>query len=306
MALKITRRSFIIQSGTLAAGCLFAANQCNTDKNQGAVLRFGLVTDSHYADREPSTTRFYQESMTKMRECIDLFNQEKLDFVVHLGDFKDQGKPAIPEETLEYLKAIESEYGRFKGPRYHCVGNHDVDSITKQQFLENIENTGVPNNESFYAFTKNGIQFIVLDANFYEDGRDHFYLEGANWQDTRIPPKQVQWLEKTLAGTDIPAIVFCHHPLYEFQRHDSIYHVQNYTEVQKVLEQSGKVMAVFQGHTHAESHELINGIHYLTLLAMVDQSGPENNAYAIAELYPSGKIDLIGYRREVSRTLGER
>ena len=43
------------------------------------------------------------------------------------------------------------------GPRYHCVGNHDVDSITKQQFLENIENTGIPKTDLLLPLRKEGL-----------------------------------------------------------------------------------------------------------------------------------------------------
>jgi len=54
--------------------------------------------------------------------------------------------------------------------------------------------------------------------------------------------------------------------------------------VRKVLEDSGKVVAVFQGHHHAGSYNLINGIHYYTLAAMCEGPYPENNAYAIVEV----------------------
>ena len=49
--------------------------------------------------------------------------------------------------------------------------------------------------------------------------------------------------------------------------------------------------------------KIINGIHYLTLLGMVDHSGPENNAYAILEIYGDRRMELIGYRRIEDRHL---
>ncbi len=101
-----------------------------------APLRFGLVTDIHYADIEPAGMRQYRESPAKLAECVRFMNEQKVDFLVELGDFKDQGKPPDEAATLGYLRKIEDVFRGFKGLRFHVVGNHDVDSISKQQFLD--------------------------------------------------------------------------------------------------------------------------------------------------------------------------
>ena len=302
MKYTITRRKFL--KNTAALITTTAAFPLNTwaSQDETPLLRFGLVTDSHYADREPGGTRYYRQSLSKMQECIQLFNKEKLDFVIHLGDFKDQDKGKKEVDTLKYLIDLEQEYAKFEGPRYHCIGNHDVDSITKQQFLANIENTGIPKSKSYYSFKKNKYQFIVLDANFYEDGRDHCYKEKTNWQDTRITPKQLKWLEKTLKKSKYPSVVFCHHPLYPFSDPKNIYYVSNHEVVREVLESSKNILAVFQGHTHKDDHQHLNGIHYTTMLGMVDYDGPENNAYAIVEMYPDERIEVIGFKRIKNKT----
>lgn len=301
MHMEITRRSFLLKSGLATLG--YTLMGAKYPSIADPILRFGVVTDSHYADREKQGTRYYRQSLEKMQECISVFNQEKVDFAIHLGDFKDQDREQRTEDTLSYLKALEFIYAQFNGPRYHCVGNHDVDSITKQQFLQNITNSNIPNTDSYYQFISNDIQFIVLDANFDKDGRDHFYLEGANWQDIRVPKPEVKWLKKVLKKNKRPTIVFCHHPLFEYQKDDHTYHIQNYKEIQQVLEKSDQVLAVFQGHTHEERHQVINGIHYLTFLGMVDYSGIENNAYAIVELYSDARMEVIGYRRIENKML---
>ena len=170
----LNRRTFLKLSGSAAAAFALPIG-CSSY----STVRFGLVTDSHYADREPNGTRFYRQSVVKMRECIDMMNSEKVDFVIHLGDFKDEDPNKKPEDTLRYLQVLESEYARFNGPRYHCVGNHDVDSITKKQFLENIENSGIPKTESYYSFDSGGIKFIVLDANYHKDGARSVLCRGS-------------------------------------------------------------------------------------------------------------------------------
>lgn len=263
-------------------------------------IRIGLVTDSHYAEADPKGTRFYRESLEKMEEFISEMNREKVDFIIHLGDFKDQDEQQREEDTLRFLKDLEQVYAGFQGPRYHCLGNHDVDSIRKKQFLQNIDNTGIAKGKSYYSFDHKGVHFVVLDANYHKDGRDHFYKEGANWQDANIPEVEMEWLKQDLSETTLPAIVFCHHPLFEYWHGESQMHVRNYGEVQKIMQASGKVMAAFHGHVHEEKFTALEGIHYITQYAMVDGSGAENSSFSIIEI--SGEeIQVLGYKRATSK-----
>ena len=51
------------------------------------------------------------------------------------------------------------------------------------------------------------------------------------------------------------------------------YGVRNANEVRGVFEESGNVLAVLQGHSHKNDHNEIAGIHYCTMVAMVEGSG---------------------------------
>lgn len=284
----------MLGTGRLALVSLLpmSLSACSTRRQ----VRFGITTDSHFADRPPSGTRYYRQSLQKMKEFVDVMNEEKVDFVVHLGDFKDEDANKEASDTLSYLFQIESVYQEFTGPCYHCVGNHDVDSITKTQFLSNVLNTGVSPSRSYYSFDRGGFHFVVLDANYDKDGRDHYFKEGADWQNTNIPPDQLRWLANDLETTSKATIIFCHHPLYEYSSEGSKYHVNNFREVQNCLEDSGKVVAVFQGHVHAENAVEINGIYYHTLYGMVDYPGKANNSFAIVEANKSSLV-INGYYR---------
>lgn len=288
---SLARRRFIKLTGMATTGLLL--NSCFSGNKS---IRFGLVTDSHYADREPAGQRHYRESLDKMKECIDVMNKEQVDFVIHLGDFKDEDQNKQTEDTLKYLRTIETAFGKFNGPRYHCVGNHDVDSITKQQFLANVENTGIAKDKSYYSFDSGDFHCVVLDSNFHEDGRDHFYKEGADWRNTNMPKVELDWLSEDLKSTNLPVIIFTHHPLHLYQAHSATYQVSNYEEIQQVLESQKNVVAVFQGHVHQERNEKVNGINYFTQLAMVDHRGPENNSFSIVSITEE-QIQIDGYRR---------
>lgn len=294
-----SRRDFIKKATILSIATPLGVRASNPVQKK---VRFGLATDSHYADRDPAGTRYYRQSTDKLKEFTEVMNKEKVDFVIHLGDFKDEDSGRKELDTLHYLNEIEEVFSQFEGKTFHCVGNHDVDSITKKQFLENITNSGISKEKSYYSFDVNGIHFVVLDANFDAEGNDHFFKEGGDWQDTNITTPQLNWLKEDLKTTPFPTVVFCHHPLFKYPSKKYKYHINNYEEVQRILEDSGKVLGVFQGHVHDEKFVEQKGIHYITQFGMVDYSGLENNCFSLVEI-DEKEIRIHGYKRSTSRQL---
>lgn len=266
--------------------------------HDNAILSFGIVTDAHYADVDPRGLRQHRESTAKMDECVNRMNEMQVDFLIDLGDFKDQENLPTEETTLKFLADIEKVYGQFKGPRYHVLGNHDADSISKEQFLAGVEITGIPTGSAYYSFNFKGIHFVVLDANFNSNGSD--YDRGNfDWQNSNIPSKQLDWLKDDLAASSTPVIVFVHQQLDVTTSTG----VKNAASVRQILEDSKRVLAVFQGHHHIGHYSQIKGIHYYTLKAMVEGVGEEGNAYAIIDVYANNRIVINGYYRAVSKTL---
>jgi predicted phosphodiesterase len=258
------------------------------------LIRFGIVSDVHYADREPAGNRFYRQSLIKVKEAVDEMSRQKVDFMIELGDFKDQD--AVPDEakTLKYLTDIESVFQKFNGPTYHVLGNHDMDGISKQQFLERVENTGIPNTKSYYSFNQKGIHFVALDGNFSKDGVAYNH-GNVTWEDASIPNVEIGWLKNDLKSNKYPVIVFIHQMLDDSKNVKQA--VQNAAEVRQVLEQSGNVLCVFQGHVHEERYNLINNIHYYSVNAVIDGDGPENSAYQIVNVHKNGSLTIEGFRR---------
>lgn len=292
----ITRRVFLKASAasltSLTVGPLishtFAGSRPNT-------ARFGIVTDSHYANRNYSN-RFCSESLDKMTECVELMNKQEVDFLIEIGDFKDQDAPPVEENTISYLQAVEAIFRQFRGSIYHVLGNHDMDSISKSQFLTNIKNTGIAPNATYYSFDLNGLHIVVLDGNYSSDGTDYDH-GNFDWTDANIPASELGWLKQDLASVDGPAIIFIHQLLDGTGSH----YVNNAADVRQILEASGKVLAVFQGHYHSGAYSQIQGIHYYTLKAMVEGSGAENNAYAIVEVHSDRSITVSAYRKAVRK-----
>lgn len=289
-AARLTRRAFLHRGSLILAGAAGGLSALQTLGAESAeakpAVRLGLLTDVHYADRPPAGTRYYRESIAKVREAADKFNAQKAALAFELGDFIDAAPD--PKTEIGFLKTIEAEYARFQGDRRHVLGNHCVYTLTKQEFLDTV---GAP--AAHYSLDHGGFHFIALDACYRADGQP-YGRENFDWTDANIPPAELEWLAADLKATDKPCLAFIHQRL-DVANH---YGVKNAPAVRKLLEQSGRVLAVFQGHYHRNDHREIGDIHYCTLHAVVDGSGPENNAYATLDLFPDGSIRLDGFRRQ--------
>jgi len=295
----VSRRCFLKYSGAVLTAYSFGATRSPNTTDEKHQARFGIVTDIHYANTPTAGTRHYWESLKKLNDCVELMNQEKVDFLIELGDFKDQNSAGDEKSSLQYLTAIESVFQQYNGNRYHVLGNHDVDSISKCQFLELVENSDIAKKLRFYSFDLHDLHFIVLDANNRSDGSDYDH-GNFDWTDANIPRPQLKWLKQDIASTSNPVIVFIHQQL---DGHDE-YCVRNSSQVRKILQESKKVLIVFQGHKHSGDYSCIENIHYYTLRAMVEGHGKENNSYAIVDVYADYNIVVSGYQKAASKKMG--
>ncbi len=261
-----------------------------------AMIRFGIMTDAHYADAEPRIGRHYRDSIDKVRECVRIMNRDKVDFLVNLGDFVDGSSG---DNILRDIKTVEAEFRKFNGPRYHVLGNHCMDRLSKAEFLDQVEITGIPKGRPHYAFVQKDILFLVLDPNFKSDGMP-YERSNYNWTDANIPDEQLAWMKDTLSKHDGRAIVFLHQQLCS---DGAPTNVRNAPAVRKILSESGKVLAVFCGHHHEGGMKTMDGIHYYTLKGMVEGAGMENNSFAIVEIKKDYTIRIIGFYRATSAEL---
>lgn len=255
-------------------------------------VRIGLVTDMHYADKEPAGSRHYRETLAKLKEARDAFAKHKPAFVVELGDFIDAA--ADVETEQRYLATIQKQFTEVADQRHYVLGNHCVDTLTKGEFLR-----GVGQEKSYYSFDQGDYHFIVLDSCFRSDGTP-YQRKNFTWTDPNIPAEELEWLEGDLAANDKPTIVFAHQRLDVSNNHG----VNNAADVRKLLEASGDIRLVLQGHSHKNDLKEIGGIHYCTLVAMVEGSGAENSGYSLLDLHADGSLRLEGFRRQADRRWG--
>ena len=283
-----SRRAFLQHSTLCLAG--FSSLRA-ADLDAKPLLRVGLMTDLHYADKAPTKTRYYREALAKLDEAVEHMNREKPALVVELGDFIDQADSV--EKEIEWLRTMESHFARLSMPRHYVLGNHCVGTLTKQEFAANTKAAG-----GFESFEAAGVTFVSLDACFREDGTP-YSRKNFDWKDANVTEAELAWLEAELGKASGPVIVFAHQRLDL----DKAHAVRNAAEVRSLLEKSGKVLAVFQGHSHKNDYQQIAGIHYTTLVAMVEGTGLESSGYTMLDVMPDSSLRLNGFRRQMKRDL---
>jgi len=257
-----------------------------------AVVRFGILADLHAHDVDsPLEGKRMTNTAERLAAFTEAMNGWDADFVVELGDFVNGwvvlgAEPGDPARIPDILAWAETLYATFDGPRYHVIGNHDVYNLDKEQYrtILGIDST-------FYSFDVAGYHFVVLDVQFAEDGSDlaHTYTGVAGF----VPDEELDWLRSDLDTSDAPTIVLVHQPLDDFIEAWGRPTVANQDQVRAVLAADGDVLAVFQGHEHENAHQVLDGIHYVTFEAMVDQDTPPSWA-AVAIDVRAGILSVEG------------
>lgn len=299
----VTRRAFLQTSALAGFGTLFAGRLAGAD----ADLRFGLVADVQYCDKPEAGTRFYRQSRDKLAACVEAFNAQELDFVMHLGDLIDRSFASYAD--------VLPIYQRLQAPGYFVLGNHDF-AVTDAEKAKVPETLGMK--ARYYDFTVKGWRFVALDGNdvgllatvkgsperaeaekTLADLKARQILCAMPYNGA-LSARQLAWLDETLADADAkqqPAVVFCHFPVLPA----SVLTLWNSAEVIAVLEKHPSVVAYINGHDHAGNYAVRNGIPYLTVNGMVETA--DTTAYGTGSQGGSRDFDVAGTGRLTSRPL---
>lgn len=210
-------------------------------------VKIGICSDVHLPTMHDSEMR--------ITAFIDSMNIAKPDFIIELGDF------GIPDERYTPYFDI---WNSFQGQKYHVIGNHEMDggtSLDEALSFRNMKN-------SYYTFAQNGFQFIVLDGNDKESPDQKGYK-------SFMGEKQLSWLQNELRLSKNPIVIFSHQGIGSDPGNPGErYSIKNAEKVRKMFEihnqtnKTNKIIACFNGHTHHDAAENINGIWYITINSM--------------------------------------
>ena len=243
------------------------------------MITFGAFADPHYADRDIRIGRWYREALVRIAAAQEAFAAEATDFNVCLGDFIDLCDD--DRDLTPALEQITAQIGKAGRPTYYVPGNHDLAAIDRAVLADFC---GWPDKRGYYAFVFRGIRFIVLNTNFDGDSETL-----PPWNKTWINSDQLKWLEAELKNPE-PAVILTHANLDPRMNDDRLdaHIVMNAADARAILEASGKVKLVVQGHCHGGAFTALNGIDYVTLPAMV--MGEHNNSAMIFAIAADGSF----------------
>ncbi|MCE7043745.1 metallophosphoesterase [Dyadobacter sp. CY312] len=289
------RRRFLKDIGIAAGATLLTSSSFAIPASQTAsrkLLRFGFITDLHHL-------QFGKNEEARMKGFMNAVLKENPDFIVQCGDFC---RHTNSDEIL-------TEWNRFKGPKYHVLGNHDMDFCDKATIMKFWN---MP--KRYYSFDKDGFHFVVMDRNFLkkQDGTLVDY-NTSNWGPFPSPQRsftdqaQLDWLREDLATAQFPVIVFMHQPVFlsdfyqEMGNADDILEIFDQANLNATKKNTGnKVAAVFMGHDHDDRHGERNGVHYFIINSasyVYTNSGAhyyKDPLYAFITLDPVGILTIEG------------
>ena len=217
---------------------------CRTTKEKP--VRFAIASDFHAPD--------IPDGEHRVATFIKAANDEKVDFIIELGDFCRLDSASQVYRDL---------WNSFPGSKYHVIGNHDMDRYTFEEYTQ-----GMNMPARYYSFDQGDFHFIVLDGNNLFDGKKYTHYARANYyvdakKRAHIDPEQMDWLKKDLVATNKRCILFSHQSIEEA--------LNNGAEVRKILEAENqragfkKVVMAFGGHNHSNYSKEINGITYVQI-----------------------------------------
>lgn len=225
---------------------------------QSSTARIAVITDIHHGPNEE--TKVGDQAITLLKDVLVSVEEFKPDLLVDLGD-------RITDESYEadvrFAHDVAMVFGKTEFRRVHLLGNHDVWNIPV------------------------GAQEQILGASL-----DHQTIDLNGWHlifwqaDPKprngireIPSRDLEWLERAVDRSTYPTVIFTHMPIaggsykgnYWFA--DNIQGSAEHTnaaEARKIVTESDSVVLVVAGHTHWNTLNTIDGVHFVTVQSLTE------------------------------------
>lgn len=281
-----------------------SGKEVSQSSQQQPLFSFGIIADIQYCDCATYNTRFYRNSLQKLRDAVNELKKGYPSFIINLGDIIDRDYVSL-EPVLNIFDSTDVRI-------YHTLGNHDF-SLNKSEKNKILKLTG--SSKGYYSFRHKGFRFIILNGNEIatyspsQKGRNDANELLADLKSRNAPnafewnggisDEQIKWMRTELdASAAIGEKVFllCHFPIWPEAAHNLL----NYEKVLDITSQYDHIIAWLNGHNHDGSYGNFSMIHFVTFRGMVETE--TNNSFAMVEVY-NNKIWIKGYGREKSQIL---
>lgn len=212
-------------------------------------VKFSVFADLHYREGN------WNQAAERLEEILARASRQKVDFIMHCGDFCHNVKIARP---------LIERYNNYAIPTFHTMGNHDFEETdTVEAVTEAYKMEG----KSYYYFDRNGFRLISIDTNFHHapDGSVAHYASSDVWtkchqKELLIPEEELEFLRDAIRTAPGRCIVFSHCSIVRPNG------VANRQEVLALLRQEpGKVLLWINGHHHRNNLQIVENIAFFDL-----------------------------------------
>jgi 3',5'-cyclic-AMP phosphodiesterase len=246
-------------------------------------IRIGLVTDIHYGPdvdvrRGSAAVELLARFTARMRD------QFRPDLIADLGD---RINDVDVETDRRGLGKVREMLEAASTPIVYAWGNHDLINVPPADARAILGKQA-----DYESFDASGYHIVILNSQ--DPTVEH--IGGT------LSATQLDWLEQDLRRSSLPAVVLCHHPLDEqdpgrhwyFADHPDHALAGNRERARRIISANGRVRAVFNGHMHLNTVEVIDGVPYVTVMSLVDSkltNGP-SGCFAEIVLTDGGAVEV--------------
>lgn len=221
-------------------------------------MKIGIYTDVHYSSAKVTCgNRYNDQSLRKIKQAYAFFEKEKCDLIVCLGDVIDT-EPTV-EKEMQNLSEIAKVMQGSEIKTVCLMGNHDAFVLSREEFYNIL---GIPSVDEMKI---DGKRLLFLDACYFKTGV-HYAPGDSGWDDCFLPDDEK--LRARLSDSDEDTYIFIHQNIDTAIRAD--HRIFNSERVFNIINESGVVKTVFQGHYHPGASAEYNGVKYVTLPAMCE------------------------------------
>ena len=243
------------------AGCTTAPKKDKEAKAGRKNTRFANITDTHVTFTGKNGTALFEESFDIFRDIIAQVNEmDDIDFILFGGDNINNTDPGTKgfDEFMNIMSSV-------KVPYFAQFGNREVSPIppgialSKEQYAEKMKGHGLDVGRYTWSVSPvPGLRILGLDTTI--EGHDN----------GEIPEEGLHWIKEEISKYPNDTIVTLSHHLLlptwgdrDIPKWKKKYLLNNYLEVNAILDAAPQVKACLMGHHHVSKVQTVNGLHFI-------------------------------------------
>ena len=267
-----------------------------------------VLTDAHAAGKaegDSAGRKLTAKAGATLSKILDAgVERGDVEAVLDFGDLIEHSGSYAPPSQRAQLDAANfgnclSLFDHLTVPHLHAIGNHPLMNLSEQVILDLLKLE-----QPYFAQDVGDHKVVMLHSRFAHKHDDGVHKSGSG---IYIDETQLAWLASELERSEKPVLVCSHHPLSDqdlkgnvwFENFPQCALMENRANVQEILAQSGKVVAVMNGHTHW-NHLAVDdhGTAHVTLQSLGENfrnDGTPAATYGIAKLKDASfNLEIFG------------